>query len=336
MQTNERRTADKRGNPMKKNKCRLILSVVALLLLSLLCLPACTTSPGTETTAPPITTPSIEWDPIFVNEFNPDPNIMSKLSGSVQDINLKSSVNGITVHIKQTLGDAKTLYIALDILFPDDVDVGLISNDNKQDGVTVSTLPETLRLFEGKIAYDDTDARPSHKKIPDTGSTKIETRGIDLKNNSVSFLLSFNSNYKCFDVEEVTLLVGNFNLKQDSAEVKTYPDLHTISWRVENKTPIIEKKIRDGDQIVGTFLLSPFSFTGTLYLSDYKIANAFHHSIRFVLKDGRIFQPETALTGKSGGFSPSTGNATRSYLFTQPIDIDNIKEVHIGGFRIKI
>lgn len=167
-----------------KNNHKHIMLLVMLFLLAFF-LSSCTTK--TETTTPSITTPAVEWDPTFVNELKLDPSIMNKLNDSVQNINLKSSINGVTVHVKQTLGDAKTLYIALDVLFPDDVDVGLISDGNNQDNVTVSSLPETLKMFKGKTDYDDTDARSSYKKIPPEGSIEIETRGINRANNSVSF-----------------------------------------------------------------------------------------------------------------------------------------------------
>lgn len=317
-----------------------IIKLLIITVFFTFALSSCTTNTDTELIPPPTT----QWDALFVNTLNPDPSIMHKLDSSVQDINLKSSINGVTVHVKQTLGDAKTLYIAFDVIFPDDINAEFLSDEDVQSGTFISSLPGTVELFEGKIDHNDikemnvsqVNAKYSSNKIPFEGNASIERKEVDVEKNSMSYLLSFNSNNKCFDVNELTLLIEGFNLKKSDTDIKHYSGLHAISWPVENTTPIMEKEIFNKDQVVGSILLSPFSFTGTIDSSDYKTAYEFHTSIQFIFKDGRILQPETALTGKSGSFDPNVGSATRSYLFTQPVDVDNVDQIKIGGFTVDL
>lgn len=78
-----------------KNACKVVLFLV-LLLLFIFVLSSCSTEPKQE-----LTKPATEWDPLFVNTLNPAPPLMHKLEGGVQNIDVASEHDGVTVHVNK-------------------------------------------------------------------------------------------------------------------------------------------------------------------------------------------------------------------------------------------
>lgn len=316
-----------------KKKNRLILSVATLLLLTLLCLSACTSDS------------EVVWDETFIQELNPDAEIMKQLSSAVQDIDLTSTRDDVTVHIKQTLGDAKTMYIALDITYPDE-------RDNNESGIESdgAVPPDELRpniceLITGTVQYADIQGKNPdlikhlylNKKAMYNGGGNFTTLKSTSQGNTISCLISLNSDNKSFPADRpITLMIGDFYTFNGDENITIYPEIHLISWTPTNEAPLIERTITTEDnQIIGGILLSPFSFAGHLSASDYETVEEFYQSIHFITPRGTEFKPAKGV-GIGGSFSLPGGAASQSFLFKQPIDLNTIKEIEIGGYTVDV
>lgn len=317
-----------------ENKCR-GLKITMLLVLSLtlvLLFSSCASRPN------------VIWDDTFTQELNPDADIMQKLSGSVQNIDLQSSRDDVTVHVKQTLGDAKTLYIALDIILPgerDHRDAELESNDSV---APYSITPRVCELVAGPVEYSDikdlTPALIEHlyfsKRIMIGDGSGVALVQTSITENTFSYLMYLSGDDKFFIPDTITLIIGDFSVSKDDMEIASYPEIHLISWTPTNDAPLVEKTITTKDnKIIGSVLLSPFSFSGKVFSSDYETIDEFYQSIYFIQQDGTEFMPKK-YHGSGGGFSLPGGAASQNFLFAQPLDIDTIKEIQIGGHTVKV
>ena len=143
----------------------------------------------------------VVWDESFIACLRPSEEIMQKLSGSVQDVDLKSSHDDVTVHVKQTLGDEKTLYIAMDVLFPDDIDLQTMTAEHSS---RVQIIPKNIAFLEGKTEAADIKGlswQEIHDKykydwlffeMNSLSFFRIQKTSYDFANNTVSYLLLSN------------------------------------------------------------------------------------------------------------------------------------------------
>lgn len=306
---------------MKKRK-RNFAPAVAILLIAVLFLPACADNS------------QVVWDEIFVQELNPDAETMQALRDSVQNVDIQSTGDdGVTIHVRQTLGDAKSMYIALQVTFPDDLDSA------------ASIAPPLVSEFvSGKVDEKDLTALSSEALIgkyarkgamAGSGSRTCSATQESAQDNSFLYLISLNSDEPfIFEKGTATLLIGGFTIVRGDGTGKTYPSVHAISWTPTNQATVVERTITTKDEkIAGRVLLSPFSFTGSLYFSGYKEMKDFYRSIYFIQNDGTEYKPSHS--GGGGAFSDN-GSVSQSYLFKQPLDLDNIKEIHIGGYTVNV
>lgn len=318
---------------MRRKKHGLIFSVV-LLLIAALCLPSCANDSQAT------------WDEMFVQELNPDADIIKKLNGSIQNVDLKSSIDGVTVHVKQTLGDEKTLYIAMDVVFPDDVDLKTMMAPPGGDSIQAQIIPKDMAILEGKATNADIKGlswEEIHDKYKynwlffemDTlSSLNIRKTSCDFANNTISYLLLFNSDIKRLNVNTVSLFVGDFVLNSNGTDIPMTPGIHTIAWTPQNESAVRELEITAADgSSRGNIVLSPFSFNAYVTYSQFKTADEFDQSIRFINIDGSEMKRPIYLVGSA---SPDSGMTIIDTLFSSPRDIDNLREIQIGGYTVKV
>lgn len=314
-----------------KRKKRCFVLFVALLLVVMLALSACNdTSQGTNN-AP------VVWDEIFVQELNPDEETMQALQNSVQDVNLQSSLDGVTIDIIQTLGDAKSMHIALKITFPDDL-----------DSAARIIAPQIREFVSGRVDEDDFTALSREELIgkyarksamSGGGSMNFTAVQEEAQDNSFSYLISLNSDEPfVFENDIATFLIGDFTIVRGDGTGKTYYGVHAISWAPTNEAPLVDRTIiaEDGEA-VGRVLLSPFSFTGSVYTDAYKEPSDFSRSIRFIQSDGTAYTPPArGARGSTGGSYEGFIQRSESYLFAQPLDLSTIKDIQIGGYTVNV
>lgn len=317
---------------MKKKKYRLILSAIPLL-LALLCLSACTTEE------------EVIWDEVFADTLHLNEESKQKLSGHLQDINLTSTHDDVTVHLKQTLGDAKTLYMTMDVTFPADVDLQTMIAEPQDAG---EIIPRNMAILAGKAEAADIKGL-SWQEIKDEynydwilfvngtdalSSLRIEKTSYDFVNHTISYLICFNSDVQRLNVDTVTLFVGNFVLDDGDTDLSLNPEIHTITWSPQNKSDVRELQITaENGASRGNIVLSPFSFNAYVIHSEFKTADEFDQSIQFIHMDGSEMQRPIFLLGD---FAHSSGMAIIRDIFPTPMDIDNIKEIRIGGYTVNV
>lgn len=276
------------------------------------------------------TKPAAVWDPVLVEALHPDEDAMRILDDSVQTIDQTSVQDYSTVHIKQTVGDAMTMHIVLDITFHPDIDVASFSfTNNLCKGEVTRPTPET-GLQGSELYRKALDSGLSAMWIG--GGGHLRTINIDRETNTVTYLLSFHSNTQSFAEEELTLLIGDFTKVNDAGEtVSVCPDLHIISWHPQNEAPVLECKLvaDDGTQ-QGYVLVSPFSFVANVYSAEYAAAEQIYKPIGFVMRDG------TVESIRNYGSANSGTNSRINFTFSKTLDIENVKAVQLGDLMLDV
>lgn len=208
---------------MKKNK-RSFALFVALLLTTALALSACTDRSQNDDNN------AVVLDEVFVQEFNPNVKTMHTLQSSAQDVDLQSSLNDVTVHVRQTLGDAKTMYIALKVTIPEELDASI-----------ESVSPQICEFVSGTVDEKDLSDLSSadllstyirNGAMAGGGSMHISAVSESMQDNSLLYLLVLNSDEPFhFEEDTATLLIGDFTVVRGDGTGKTYPGVHAISWQ---------------------------------------------------------------------------------------------------------
>lgn len=279
--------------------------------------------------------PAVVWDPIFVDELHLDEDMMHVLGDSVQTVDQTSVRENSTVRIRQIVSDALTIHIALEITFGPAIDM----EDPNFDAVLLKgnvTPPASM----DDLKKGDTLRDLGLDAIPLGGGMHLQTIEIDSESRTSTYLISFHSDLKAFEGDKLTLLIGSFTVYKEKETDESnsvlepdfiYPDLHAFSFHPQNKAPILEFKIiADDGKEHGYVLASPFSFVVDVYSPKYASAEQVRKPIEFVMRDGTVENIRNY--GSAGG-----GNSSScSFLFSKPLDIENVKAIHIGDLTFAV
>lgn len=314
---------------MKKRKYHLILSI-ALIFVAAFMLSSCATEA------------EVVWDEAFTDALHLNEESMQTLSGHLQDINLTSTHDGVTVHLKQTLGDAKTLYITMDVTFPEDLDLQAMILDPQDGGMKGHIAPRNMAILAGKadaadingLSWQEIKERYNYDWIifdymrGPLSSLSIEKTSYDFANHTASYLICFNSNMQRFHGDTVTLFVGDFALNDGDTDLSVSPDIHTITWSPQNKSDVRELQITaENGASRGMIVLSPFSCSAYVIPSELRTVDEFDQWIQFICFDGSERQDRASLVGNFSSIST---------VFSTPLNIDNLKEIRLGGYTVNV
>ncbi|NLH02211.1 MAG: hypothetical protein GX488_10045 [Clostridiales bacterium] len=237
-------------------------------------------------------------------------NKTKNLDSYIQDLNLKSSKDGITVDVKQSFGNEKTVYIAFEVLFPDDVK--LPSNDNE-----INIMPQTIQLIS-----DENNSL--------NGFSGIYPICINKENNSISYIYFFDGEEICFNGTKVTLTINEFRDTTEDGCVS--PNSFSVSW---NPTNISKTKTFDildkHDKTIGYATLSPLSLSVAIDQSVFVSYEELIESVKLIGTDG------TALDIKWRSSGSSDNNMRKAHMvFNELIDPDTMQKIIIDDYAINL
>jgi hypothetical protein len=280
------------------------------------------------------------WNNSFISYFNPSQTIIKEMDRAVQNVYSELNTDKVTVRVNQTLGDQKTIFISLDVTFPNDINLEPILSMSNNSNAEVQIMPESVEIIEGKIDYKDVEGHSMaqvasvYGKSVLNGNTDVYTSGVNLENNSISYIICFDGNNVCFDGGEITLLISGFvqNFGEETEIISQGP--YVVSWLPKNEGEILSSGINTEDgKNIGSVILSAFSLRAELYLSDYNSDNELLHSVKLVLKNGNVIE----LNGPSSvSFEPATGAGTVKAVFQKILDLENVVSLQIGGYTINL
>ncbi len=275
--------------------------IISLLIAVLLA--AALTACGQEKPTPAEAVPAP--DPAPIEQVREDPfSAYFDLSGLTpetleqarQVIDQESVQDGITVHVSQTLGDGRSLYVAFTVTSSDAID---------------PAEPLTVRLVKGG---DPTQT----EELP--GRINSGINGTLTGESTMSYLAEFEFQDPCLTGQAVSLLVEGPSMKS----------IHTFTWTVENEGFFVQADLVDqAGHTVGSAALSPFLLTLELPAWNEKPQEewtAFEESLHLLDADGKELHSSQHLMGLQ------VGDGARFAQFYAPIAPDTAATIQAEGY----
>lgn len=187
--------------------------------------PQSTAEPAPE----PATTEAIQETP-FDTYFDLSGLGQEALGRAMQTIDQESTLEDITVHVRQTLGDSRSLYIIFDVIYPGEADPAEYF---------------TARLASGAVS-DPSQA----EDLPGQASSSVN--GAQTQSDTMTYLAAFDFWEPTLTGQTVSLLI------ESPASGRTY----AFTWTPENEGFFAQADLTDQTgNTVGSAALSPFLLT---------------------------------------------------------------------------
>lgn len=185
-------------------------------------------------------TQSVTMDPRIAEYLSVDSAQASALADDIQNVDVTAEGNDATLHVIQTLGNQRELYILYDVTFADNVE-----------------LPA---LDEGWPGPQTRDFQSTDGQRPMAQSTKNEMIGQE--GQTLTYLGYVSWENDTFPKGEMTFSVGDFSNDGDPTVPTVTLTKETLeaSWTPTNRGTLLQKDMTDQDgKNVGTMTLSSYS-----------------------------------------------------------------------------
>lgn len=245
-------------------------------------------------------------DPRIAEYLSLDSKQAGTLSNDIQDVDVTTKGNDFTLHVIQTLGNQRELYILYDVTFADSV-----------------KLPTSDESWLGSITRDFQSA---DGQKPMSRSTKNEMIGQEGQTQTYIDYVSWEND--TFPKGEMIFSVGNFSNDEDPAVPTVTLTKETLeaSWTPTNQGTLLQRDMTDQDgKNVGTMTLSSYSvsfqLTESLQIPDTE--DGWKAQISCLLDDqGK----EVYKRGASGG------GTYWSTSFGKYVDLSKVATVELGEY----
>ena len=184
-------------------------------------------------------TQSVTLDPRIAEYLSLDSAQANTLGNGIQNVDVTTKGNDFTLHVIQTLGNQRELYILYDVTFADSV-----------------KLPASEESWPGPHK----DFQSADGQRPMTKSTKNEV--ISQEGRTLTYLGYVSWENETFPEGEMTFSVGDFSNEEDPAVPTVTLTKETLeaSWTPTNQGTLLQKDMTDQyGKNVGTMLLSSYS-----------------------------------------------------------------------------
>lgn len=296
----------------------------ALLLLLAFSLAACGDQP--DEAAVPMPTDGGDEAQIQLDPSDPLANYLdlSKLpeetvSAAIQELNLTSQDGGCQATLQKALGDAMTLYLSLEVTYPEGTD---LSDPTNPVQAADYKRGDRVVLAEGTI----TDPAQMPDKISDTGISSVSFQGSQTGDRTATYLIAISYRDAVLTPgKEVTLLY----------EDRLTDTTHLFHWTVENQAPVRQAELKDqAGNVVGTGVISPFA--ACLTIQDNAIATSMEPD---QLLDQLAFlgENDTPIDGfRGGGVNNDSAPMIFEAIAFVPVLPDQISSVQLGENTLQV
>ncbi len=183
---------------------------------------------------------SVTLDPRIAEFLSLDSQQASTLANGIQNVDVTTKGNDFTLHVIQTLGNQRELYILYDVTFADNVE-----------------LP----------ALDESWPDPQTGDFQSADGQRAEHHGagnevISLEGRTLTYLAYVNWEDDTFPKGEMIFSVGDFSNDEDPTVPTVTLTKETLeaSWTPTNQGTLLQRDMTDPDgKNVGTMILSSYS-----------------------------------------------------------------------------
>lgn len=267
----------------------------------------------------------LTWEKPLMDYFEPTEEQMEDLSGAVNTPQAIAEKNGVTIEVKQTLADQKSLYILYEVTVPEEfgLDKSAFNEQNKSSEKQWCnyTFEDTFFEFNttglsrtSNILLEQESNKMSILMIHDTGG-RIENQEVML---TFENLLRFNHDTFQYEpiLEEVWELKWYFDY-EDTSKTITIND----EFEVYDKIGMQSKSIYITD-----IAISPISIFIEFAAEDKEIISTW---VDINIQDGSSFNCGKNDINKTFGMD-ADGNGFMLFRFQNIVDISEIESITIG------
>ena len=245
-----------------------------------------------------------QLDPTMAQQLQIDEAMAATLAPGIQDVDVTDRGTDLTLHVRQTLGNDRELYVLYDVTLAGTV----ILPDGEEGWFGPQTV--TLQGVEESTAH----------------SGSVQTAFLDKERQTITYLSYFSRGIP-WPAGDLRLSVGDFvsdatSLTQEVAQV---------TWTPENQGTVLEGTVQNpAGEAVGSVTLTPFSLS-------YAFTEGAHLELEEI---NGMALPNAYLLDSQGmarrAGSASGGGKNWSTTFRTPLDLTTVSAVEVAGYVVPL
>ena len=245
-----------------------------------------------------------QLDPTMAQQLQIDEAMAATLAPGIQDVDVTDRGTDLTLHVRQTLGNDRELYVLYDVTLAGTVIL--------PDGEEGWFGPQTVTLQ----GVEESTAR----------SGSVQTAFLDKERQTITYLSYFSRGIP-WPAGDLRLSVGDFvsddtSLTQEVAEA---------TWTPTNQGTILEGEIQTpAGETVGSVTLTPFSLSYTFTQGAQPKMEEIGGT---ALPSGYLLDSQ-GMARRAG--SASGGGGNWGTTFRTPLDLTTVSAVEVAGYVVPL
>lgn len=245
-----------------------------------------------------------QLDPTMAQQLQIDETMAATLAPGIQDVDVTDRGTDLTLHVRQTLGNDRELYVLYDVTLAGTVIL--------PDGEEGWFGPQTVTLQ----GVEESTAR----------SGSVQTVFLDKEGQTITYL-SYFSRDTAWPAGDLRLSVGDFV----SDDASLTQEVAQVTWTPENQGTVLEGTVQNpAGEAVGSVTLTPFSLS-------YAFTEGAHLELEEI---NGMALPNAYLLDSQGmarrAGSASGGGKNWSTTFRTPLDLTTVSAVEVAGYVVPL
>ena len=245
-----------------------------------------------------------QLDPTMAQQLQIDETMAATLAPGIQDVDVTDRGTDLTLHVRQTLGNDRELYVLYDVTLAGTV----ILPDGEEGWFGPQTV--TLQGVEESTAH----------------SGRVQTAFLDKERQTITYL-SYFSRDTAWPAGDLRLSVGDFV----SDETSLTQEVAQVTWTPENQGTVLEGTVQNpAGEAVGSVTLTPFSLSSAFTQG----AQPKMEEIGGTALPSGYFLDSQGMARRAG--SASGGGGNWSTTFRTPLDLTTVSAVEVAGYVVPL
>ena len=245
-----------------------------------------------------------QLDPTMAQQLQIDETMAATLAPGIQDVDVTDRGTDLTLHVRQTLGNDRELYVLYDVTL-----AGTVALPAGEEGWFG---PQTVTL---QGVEESTASRGS-----------VQSVFLDKEGQTITYL-SYFSRDTAWPAGDLRLSVGDFV----SDDASLTQEVAQITWTPENQGTVLEGTVQNpAGEAVGSVTLTPFSLS-------YAFTEGAHLELEEI---NGMALPNAYLLDSQGmarrAGSASGGGGNWGTTFRTPLDLTTVSAVEVAGYVVPL
>ena len=245
-----------------------------------------------------------QLDPTMAQQLQIDEVMAATLAPGIQDVDVTDRGTDLTLHVRQTLGNDRELYVLYDVTLEGTVIL--------PDGEEGWFGPQTVTLQ----GVEESTAR----------SGSVQTAFLDKERQTITYLSYFSRGIP-WPAGDLRLSVGDFV----SDDTSLTQEVAQVTWTPENQGTVLEGEIQTpAGETVGSVTITPFSLSYTFTQGAQPKMEEIGGT---ALPSGYLLDSQ-GMARRAG--SASGGGKNWSTTFRTPLDLTTVSAVEVAGYVVPL